>query len=58
VNIAMNSKASPSRSFRIIEICASSLGETGGDVLSMTLGLGYVASSAVFIGLFVPAMLA
>ena len=34
--------------FWIIKICATTLGETGGDAVSMTLGLGYLASTAVF----------
>jgi uncharacterized membrane-anchored protein len=35
--------------FWIIKICATTLGETGGDTLSMTYNLGYLASSAVFV---------
>lgn len=35
--------------FWIIKILATTLGETGGDTLSMTYELGYLASSAVFI---------
>jgi uncharacterized membrane-anchored protein len=34
--------------FWIIKILATTLGETGGDTLSMTYGLGYLASSAIF----------
>ena len=36
-------------SFWIIKILATTLGETGGDTLSMTYDLGYLASSAVFV---------
>ncbi|MBS0481158.1 MAG: hypothetical protein JSR96_03215 [Proteobacteria bacterium] len=35
--------------FWIIKILATTLGETGGDALSMTYKLGYLASSAIFI---------
>jgi uncharacterized membrane-anchored protein len=40
-------------SFWIIKIIATTLGETGGDELSMSLNLGYALSSAIFIALFV-----
>lgn len=39
--------------FWVIKICATTLGETGGDALSMTLELGYAISTAIFFGLFV-----
>jgi uncharacterized membrane-anchored protein len=38
--------------FWIIKIAATTLGETGGDALSMTLNLGYALSTVVFFGLF------
>jgi len=38
--------------FWIIKICATTLGETGGDALSMTLNLGYAVSSLIFLGFF------
>ena len=38
--------------FWLVKICATTLGETGGDVLSMTLNLGYAVSTAIFFGLF------
>jgi uncharacterized membrane-anchored protein len=38
--------------FWIIKIIATTLGETGGDLLSMSLNLGYAVSSLIFIGLF------
>ena len=34
--------------FWIIKIAATTLGETGGDALSMTLDLGYLLSTAIF----------
>jgi uncharacterized membrane-anchored protein len=38
--------------FWIIKIAATTLGETGGDSASMTLGLGYLASTLIFLALF------
>jgi uncharacterized membrane-anchored protein len=37
----------------IIKIAATTLGETGGDALSMTMNLGYVVSSAIFFSFFI-----
>jgi uncharacterized membrane-anchored protein len=42
--------------FWIIKIAATTLGETGGDAVSMSLNLGYALSSALFIALFVVAV--
>jgi uncharacterized membrane-anchored protein len=44
--------------FWIIKIAATTLGETAGDAISMTLNLGYAISSAIFIGIFVLAVAA
>jgi len=38
--------------FWVMKICATTLGETGGDLLSMTLDVGYAASSLILIGFF------
>lgn len=38
--------------FWIIKICATTVGETGGDALSMTMKLGYAASSLIFLVFF------
>lgn len=38
--------------FWIIKIAATTLGETGGDALSMSLNLGYLVSTFIFFGLF------
>jgi uncharacterized membrane-anchored protein len=38
--------------FWIMKICATTLGETGGDLLSMTLDVGYAVSSIIFICFF------
>ena len=37
--------------FWIIKILATTLGETGGDTFSMTLGWGYLASTAMFVAI-------
>jgi uncharacterized membrane-anchored protein len=39
--------------FWVIKILATTLGETGGDALSMTVNLGYAVSSAIFFGFFI-----
>ena len=39
--------------FWIVKICATTVGETGGDALSMTLNLGYAVSTIVFFAFFV-----
>ena len=44
--------------FWVMKVCATTLGETAGDLLSMTLGLGYAASSLVLLGGFVVALAA
>jgi uncharacterized membrane-anchored protein len=42
--------------FWLIKVIATTLGETGGDAVSMTLNWGYALSSALFIGIFVVAV--
>lgn len=44
--------------FWIIKILATTLGETGGDAVSMSLNLGYLVSTGIFMVLFVGAVLA
>ena len=44
--------------FWLIKIAATTLGETGGDAVTMTLGLGYLAGTAIFAALFVVAVAA
>ena len=39
--------------FWIVKILATTVGETGGDALSMTLKLGYLVSTLIFLGFFV-----
>ncbi len=42
--------------FWIIKVIATTLGETGGDAVTMTLGLGYLVGTAIFAALFVVAV--
>src|SRR5665213_2597580 len=42
--------------FWIIKIAATTLGETGGDAVSMSMNLGYAVSSLIFIAIFVAAV--
>jgi len=44
--------------FWIMKICATTLGETAGDLLSMTLNVGYAVSSLILIALFLVALIA
>jgi uncharacterized membrane-anchored protein len=39
--------------FWVIKILATTLGETFGDTVSMTMNLGYLASTAIFLSAFV-----
>jgi uncharacterized membrane-anchored protein len=44
--------ASVTLAFWIMKICATTLGETGGDQLSMTMHVGYALSTVILLGLF------
>jgi uncharacterized membrane-anchored protein len=44
--------------FWIMKICATTLGETAGDLLSMTLNVGYLVSSLILVAFFVGALVA
>jgi uncharacterized membrane-anchored protein len=48
----MNKVAQVTIYFWIIKICATTLGETAGDLLSMTMNVGYAISSIILINLF------
>src|SRR3984885_16275765 len=50
--VALNKVPEVVLGFWIIKIAATTLGETGGDALSMSLNLGYLVSTAIFFGLF------
>ena len=43
--------------FWVVKILATTLGETGGDALSMTMKLGYAVSSVIFLVFFGIALL-
>jgi uncharacterized membrane-anchored protein len=42
--------------FWLMKICATTLGETAGDLLSMTMNVGYAVSSVILIGIFLVAV--
>lgn len=44
--------------FWVMKICATTLGETAGDLLSMTLKVGYAVSSLLLISLFLVSLVA
>jgi uncharacterized membrane-anchored protein len=44
--------------FWLIKVLATTLGETGGDAVSMSMNLGYALSSLLFIGIFFVAVVA
>jgi uncharacterized membrane-anchored protein len=44
--------------FWIIKIAATTLGETGGDSVTMTLNWGYLAGTALFLGLLIVLVIA
>jgi uncharacterized membrane-anchored protein len=44
--------------FWFIKVLATTLGETGGDAVSMSMNLGYAVSSIIFIGIFIVAVAA
>lgn len=49
----MNKLPQITLAFWIMKICATTLGETAGDLLSMTLDVGYAVSSLILISVFV-----
>lgn len=54
----MSKIAKVTLSFWILKICATTLGETAGDLLSMTLDVGYAWSSVILLGVFAATLLA
>ena len=44
--------------FWIIKILATTLGETGGDAVTMSMNLGYAVGSFIFLGIFVAVVIA
>jgi uncharacterized membrane-anchored protein len=49
---AMSKVPAVTLGFWIIKILATTLGETAGDTLSMTMDLGYLTSTAIFLSVF------
>ena len=47
----MNKLPQITLAFGVMKICATTLGETAGDLLSMTLNVGYALSSMILISL-------
>jgi uncharacterized membrane-anchored protein len=54
----MNKVPQVTLAFWIIKICATTLGETGGDELSMTLNVGYAVSTMILFGVFLVTLFA
>src|SRR4026207_1061931 len=48
----LNKVAKVTLFFWIMKICATTLGETGGDLLSMTMNVGYAGSSLILLSFF------
>jgi uncharacterized membrane-anchored protein len=44
--------------FWIIKILATTLGETGGDAVSMSMNLGYLIGTGIFAAIFIVAVIA
>ncbi|WP_043309869.1 membrane protein [Pseudomonas sp. ML96] len=53
----MNKLPQITLAFWVMKICATTLGETAGDLLSMTLNIGYALSSLLLISLFIMSLL-
>ncbi len=55
---ATNKVAKVTLAFWLMKICATTVGETAGDLRSMTLGIGYAVSSGILIGFFLITLVA
>lgn len=53
----MNKVAEITFAFWVMKICATTLGETAGDLLSMTLNVGYALSTLILLGIFVATLI-
>jgi uncharacterized membrane-anchored protein len=51
-HINLNKLPEITLAFWVMKICATTLGETAGDLLSMTLNVGYAMSSLILISAF------
>ncbi len=58
VDLVLSKVPEVTLTFWVIKILATTLGETGGDAVSMSMNLGYAVSSMIFIGIFVIAVVA
>ena len=58
MNATLNKVPQITLAFWIMKICATTLGETGGDLLSMTLNVGYAISSLILISVFLVTLVA
>lgn len=56
--LATNKVPQITLAFWVMKICATTLGETAGDLLSMTLNVGYAVSSLILIGIFIVTLVA
>lgn len=52
-SLSSNKVADVTLAFWVMKICATTVGETGGDMLSMTFDIGYAVSSLILISVFV-----
>ena len=55
-SIGVDKVARVTFAFWVMKICATTVGETGGDLLSQTLNVGYAESSLIFFGFFAIAL--
>jgi uncharacterized membrane-anchored protein len=58
LNRTYNKVAAVTLSFWIMKICATTLGETAGDLLSMTMDVGYAVSTLILLGIFLATLIA
>jgi uncharacterized membrane-anchored protein len=54
----LNKVAQVTIAFWVMKICATTLGETAGDMLSMTLNVGYALSSIILVSMFLVSLVA
>lgn len=55
--VSMNKLPQITLAFWVMKICATTLGETAGDLVSMTLDVGYALSSVILISFFIATLL-
>ncbi|HEY1943680.1 MAG TPA: hypothetical protein VGH40_16335 [Roseiarcus sp.] len=56
-SVALSKVPEVALGFWIIKIFATTLGETGGDAVTMSMGFGYAAGSAIFLAIFALAVI-